>query len=58
MLQRGRKQANHLPGEGDRKAYLKSLRCAADQGDINAMGWLVFLANCKGKKSHEPQIKN
>ena len=44
MLQKGRKQTNKLPGEADSRAYLAKMRLAADHGDINAMGWLVFLA--------------
>lgn len=58
MLQRGRKQANRLPGETDRRLYLDKLRAAADHGDVNAMGWLVFLSKVKVNKSHDTPIAN
>ena len=44
MLQKGRKQNNKLPGVADSRAYLAKMRAAAELGDINAMGWLVFLS--------------
>lgn len=52
MLQQGRSQTNKLPSKTDSRNYLTKIREEADQGDVNAMGWLVLISEFKKAAKH------
>lgn len=44
MFKKGRNSKNIYLSQADQREYMKNLRTAAEAGDVNAMGWMVFLS--------------
>lgn len=40
---------NILPSQQDERALIDLLKVKAEQGDVNAAGWLLVVKNFKGK---------
>jgi len=45
MLSKGRSSKNQFLSGPDQREYLRKIREAAENGDINAMGWMVMISN-------------
>ncbi len=44
MIQAGRTSKNMYLSQADQRVYMRNLRAASEAGDLNAMGWMVFLS--------------